>query len=163
MKRLADSDLLDYLKTWILKNNQIPSKNDFDKMESKFKSVTYRRHFGSWGNAVRLVGCTPHSPHGIKGMHYKQPIKNGFKITQNGYKWIYKPDHPYVLDKIYVPMHRLVMEEKLGRYLTPNEIVHHIDSNKLNNKISNLLLCTQADHTKLHKPHMRRWCLCESI
>ena len=60
----------------------------------------------------------------------------------------------------YVYMHRIVMEEHLGRKLnqkyqrTKNkadyEIVHHIDMNKLNNNLSNLWLCSVKDHTLAH-------------
>jgi len=46
--------------------------------------------------------------------------------------------------------HRLVMEKHIGRKLTQNEIVHHIDKNKLNNVISNLEVMTREDHAHLH-------------
>lgn len=47
--------------------------------------------------------------------------------------------------------HIEVMENHLGRKLKSNEIVHHIDCNKLNNDISNLHLCTRNEHGLLHK------------
>ena len=37
-------------------------------------------------------------------------------------------------------VHRLVMEQHLGRKLKKNETVHHIDGNRQNNKLSNLEL-----------------------
>lgn len=46
--------------------------------------------------------------------------------------------------------HRLVMEKKLGRKLTSNEIVHHVDDNKHNNNINNLKLLTRAEHMNIH-------------
>lgn len=46
--------------------------------------------------------------------------------------------------------HRIVMEEYLGRQLKNNEIVHHIDGNKRNNDISNLLLTTRSEHARIH-------------
>jgi len=42
--------------------------------------------------------------------------------------------------------HRLVMEQHLGRYLLPTEIVHHRDSNRQNNDISNLEMRTRRTH-----------------
>lgn len=46
--------------------------------------------------------------------------------------------------------HRIVMENKIGRKLTKDEIVHHIDHNKHNNNISNLQLVTRSEHAKIH-------------
>lgn len=47
-------------------------------------------------------------------------------------------------------MHRVVMEECLGRKLTRLEVVHHIDMDKLNNDISNLWLCNEVTHGVAH-------------
>lgn len=48
--------------------------------------------------------------------------------------------------------HRYVMEQYLGRKLLPfpNEEVHHIDGNKLNNKIENLQLTNASLHAIHH-------------
>ena len=51
-----------------------------------------------------------------------------------------------------VPEHRLLIEEKIGRYLKPNETVHHKDGDKQNNRLSNLLLCNKDYHIEtFHK------------
>jgi hypothetical protein len=42
--------------------------------------------------------------------------------------------------------HRLVMAQKLGRPLKPDEIVHHIDNNEHNNNPKNLRLMTRQEH-----------------
>lgn len=47
-------------------------------------------------------------------------------------------------------VHRVIMEKHLGRKLNRNEVVHHIDHNKLNNDISNLQLMDLNEHLKLH-------------
>ena len=47
-------------------------------------------------------------------------------------------------------VHRLLMEAFLGRALTDDEVVHHIDLNKLNNEISNIKVMTRAEHARLH-------------
>jgi hypothetical protein len=45
----------------------------------------------------------------------------------------------------------LVAEKKLGRYLKPEEVVHHIDENKMNNNPDNIMVfATKADHTSFH-------------
>lgn len=47
-------------------------------------------------------------------------------------------------------VHRLIMEEYLGRKLLVTEIVHHIDGDKLNNKIENLQIVSKAEHNAIH-------------
>lgn len=59
---------------------------------------------------------------------------------KQGYIQVYHPQHPCSNTNGYVYQHRLVMEEKLGRYLDKLEVVHHIDSDKSNNHPDNLEL-----------------------
>ena len=47
---------------------------------------------------------------------------------------------------------RILMEEKLGRPLRPDEDVHHIDGDKTNNSIENLEIIPHGVHQKLHNP-----------
>lgn len=70
----------------------------------------------------------------------------GFKITTSGYRAIKKADHPMADSHGYVLEHRLVMAEYLGRPLTKQEVVHHLDGDKLNNHISNLQLVGWKTH-----------------
>ena len=55
-----------------------------------------------------------------------------------GYFLIYAPDHPMADGNRRVREHRLVMEQTLGRYLLPQEVVDHIDGDTENNRPSNL-------------------------
>lgn len=48
-------------------------------------------------------------------------------------------------------LHRVLMENKIGRDLTRYEVVHHIDGNKRNNDLSNLELMSLSDHTRMHQ------------
>jgi hypothetical protein len=50
----------------------------------------------------------------------------------------------------YVFEHRLVMAEKLGRFLTRDEHVHHIDLDPRNNDPDNLVIVTRAQHVRVH-------------
>ena len=74
--------------------------------------------------------------------------KGGVKMSK-GYRYIYSPLHPFRTKQNYVAEHRLVMEQKIQRYLLPKEVVHHIDGNPLNNEIENLVLfSSNADHLR---------------
>lgn len=50
-----------------------------------------------------------------------------------------------------VDEHRFIFEKHLGRKLTKEEVVHHIDGDKSNNKLANLMLFpNKSAHTKWH-------------
>lgn len=78
--------------------------------------------------------------------------KGGKIIDGYGYVKILSPNHPNKDFRGYVKEHRLVMEQHLGRYLTRDELVHHRDENKQNNKIENLQLITRSKHQNHHNP-----------
>lgn len=77
---------------------------------------------------------------------------NGGKINGNhGYVWILKPDHPHCNNIGYVLEHRLTIEKAIGRYLSPIEVVHHINDNETDNRLVNLFLFrSNIDHRHFH-------------
>lgn len=46
--------------------------------------------------------------------------------------------------------HRIVMEEKLGRKLRPEEVVHHINGDRQDNRPENLMLLSDSEHGRHH-------------
>lgn len=69
---------------------------------------------------------------------------------ENGYRVIYTSDGKGIKE------HRKVMEEYLGRELKKSEAVHHINGNKEDNRIENLMIMTHSEHSKLHREKDKR-------
>ncbi len=66
---------------------------------------------------------------------------------RGGYKVLFGDDHPNRVGKLE---HRFIVEQVLGRSLKPNEEVHHVNGDILDNRNSNLLVCDLSYHRWFH-------------
>lgn len=83
-------------------------------------------------------------------------------IKKGAYTYALVPDHPYATKNGYVLHHRIVMENHLGRLLNPDEVVHHKNHNKQDNRLDNLEVLTMVEHAKLHQADSSRlWAECK--
>jgi len=74
----------------------------------------------------------------------KKGVGVGLSIKNNGYLEITMGEFKGRLQ------HVVIIEQKIGRKLYSDECVHHIDHNKSNNDISNLVLMKRSEHSRLH-------------
>lgn len=69
----------------------------------------------------------------------------GFRVSSNGYIELTRgPNKGRSL-------HHVIAEQILGRLLRGDEVVHHIDHDRSNNRPENLTVMTRSEHTRLHR------------
>ena len=81
----------------------------------------------------------------------KNPNKRAYKdkIFVNGYFYLYMPEHPNAIKKgRYIAEHRYIAEQTIGRYLERNEIAHHINGDKTDNRKENIEFMTIGEHKR---------------
>ena len=87
---------------------------------------------------------------GFKEWYFTKVRPRKPRIKSGGYWRVYSPSHPRANAQGYVIQQRLIMEKYLNRPLKDEEIVHHINHNKLDNRVKNLKVMTHSDHAKIH-------------
>jgi len=93
-----------------------------------------------------------------KGTKGKMPIPwnkgkgNGFYIDKSGYKWVRNNEYKMFNKCGFVAEHRLIMSRILKRTLKRNELVHHKNKNRQDNRPKNLILI------KIGEPNAHKVC-----
>lgn len=113
------------------------SLNSIQRKASDLKLNKSKQHISKTWSKVRI---------GDKSCNWN----GGKKINKKGYVLILNKNHPNCDSNGYIFEHRCVIEEYIGRYITEEEIVHHKNGIKNDNRIENLQLMLKSEHTKLH-------------
>ena len=101
---------------------------------------TIERRTREWDLRTAKTGPRPGARH---------PNWKGGRTLCKGYWYLYQPDHPLANRHGRVLEHRLVMERHLDRPLTRQEVVHHKNGDRLDNRIENLqVFDSNGDHLR---------------
>lgn len=74
------------------------------------------------------------------------------KIIRKGdYNYCVVEGHPNATAHGYVLHHRVVLENHLKRLLNNHEVVHHINGDKLDNRVENLGVLDSTSHARWHQ------------
>lgn len=152
------------------KRTKYPQLLDRDWLKSELDTKSYRQIAHELGTSVGNVADFANR-HGIRNYstNKSEAIKialkrrypngrfgeiasnwRGGKQTVNGYLAIHSPNHPKATTNKRVFEHILVAEEKIGRSMLEDEVVHHINGNRKDNRPENLEVMLRSDHVRLH-------------
>lgn len=125
------------------------SIEEIAKVENISRHALYRR--------ARELGVTRTNSQSHRGLQVgpRNPMWRGGRTTHRGYVKV-RVGGRQVFE------HRVVAESLLGRPLTAQEVVHHKNHNKSDNRAENLLVTNQSDHARDHMTQDRLRHMAES-
>ena len=85
-----------------------------------------QKHYQRWKKGVPIIRCSK-------------------TWTWHGYKWLH-------INGKDLLEHRYIIEQEIGRKLKTEEIIHHINENRLDNRLENLQIMSRSEYALVHKP-----------
>lgn len=71
-------------------------------------------------------------------------------VSKGDYNYAIVRGHPCATKNSYVLEHRVVVENHLGRILGSDEVVHHINGDRKDNRLENLEVLSSTEHRRNH-------------
>ena len=132
------------------------------KPSSKHKDCPSCRYHKSKTVVCHVCGINIHSTkykNCIQCTNKLKPEYGTGRYLKNGYVMVFQKGHPRAIHGKgkYVFEHILIMEKHLGRYLTPQENVHHKNGVKDDNSISNLELWVKPQPSGIRAKEALTW------
>jgi len=159
--RFTTQDVIGYLKAYYTTYGKHPSKSKWRvyALERQLPSYsTIETMFGGWRKALFAaeIPCNSCNPCATAHERAKEANKvcgkrghrwkGGRRRNQDGYIIIYNPDWRTNGRRKYQFEHRLVMEQSVGRMLESDELVHHVNGIKDDNRPENLTILSRKTH-----------------
>lgn len=137
------------IHTWLIRvgvprrSRGVPNGHKFSE-ERNLKLRESRKGYRMSEEQKKLISESRSSNYnGLNGYGHTKQLKNGYVLA-------YCPKHPNAHKDGYVLLHTVVMEQHLGRYLERNEVAHHINHDRQDNRIENLMLMNRKEHMSMH-------------
>lgn len=83
------------------------------------------------------------------------PNWKGGEYKDDGYVFVFRPEHPKAYGNGYIKRARLVLEGKLGRPILLNMDSHHINGIKDDDRPENLMEIAKSEHGRISKHNIR--------
>ena len=106
-------------------------------------------------NESCACGCGQQTNQGPSGV--RRQYLRGHNRRGAGRGWIEQGYRYVSVNGRKIAEHRLVVERREGRKLSPDEVVHHVDHDRFNNDPDNLLVLSRSEHARLHPERRSRW------
>ena len=122
-------------------------------LNPRFKFICFFCKKEFFGYDLNLKYCSSKCAHDARKKYLDIPdcLENSHrKIDKNiGYVRIYAPMHKEANTWGYVYEHRLIAENIIKRELLPDEVVHHKNGFRWDNRLENLEVLTKYDHGRI--------------
>jgi len=132
------------------------NKGKHYKQEGQFQKGNHSKTEFKKGHSGYFKGKTFTEEHKITLGCYDKAEKSknwkGGKIkTNKGYVLILMPNHPFCWQRGYIRRSHLIVEKQIGRYLKPEEVVHHIGEKDDDRPCKLMAFINDNVHKAFHK------------